>query len=125
MQLVGQKLGRTASLADTQKYLLESFLKREDPVVKADRAVDRSRGRSGDESIGKASRAIPAAIRHVVFNRDRGCCQARRPDGSLCLNGRWVHVHHVIGKAEGGADTVENLITLCSSHHRLWHDQHG
>jgi hypothetical protein len=70
-------------------------------------------------------RRIPARVRHAVWLRDRGQCQARHEDGSVCLSIRWVHQHHIIPKWQGGADTVENITTLCSAHHRLWHKREG
>ncbi|OYZ10966.1 MAG: hypothetical protein B7Y39_19920, partial [Bdellovibrio sp. 28-41-41] len=44
-------------------------------------------------------------------------------DGSICGQSRWVHFHHIQPVANGGENTAENLVTLCSSHHRLWHSQ--
>lgn len=98
-----QELMRANSLAEAQVQLLKFFLDRKDPVRKA----DRSRDRSG-----------PAAVKHAVNRRDRGRCQAKLPDGSKCGSKRWIHLHHIKEKAEGGPDTIENLITLCSAHHR-------
>jgi 5-methylcytosine-specific restriction endonuclease McrA len=124
--LVSGKLGRTAALAEVQKYLLKSFIKHEDPVAKADRSKShRSRERSSENSSYRSPprESIPAAIKHAVHRRDHGLCQAKTPDGTLCLKERWVQLHHVLPKAQGGLDTAENLITLCSSHHRLWHEQ--
>ena len=41
--------------------------------------------------------------------------------GSICGETRWVHLHHIIHKEHGGKDVADNLTTLCSAHHRLWH----
>jgi len=64
---------------------------------------------------------IPAAVVHAVNRRDKGCCQAKLPSGEICGSRRWTHLHHLNEKFKGGSDTLENLITLCSGHHRLWH----
>ncbi len=39
-----------------------------------------------------------------------------KPDGQ-----RYVEVHHLIGMAEGGPDTLENLVCVCANHHRELH----
>lgn len=126
VDLVSQKLGKSASLKETQELLLECFLKHEDPVRRADRAKQRKhvKGQTSPSRV-RESKTIPAFVKHQVFKRDRGCCQARSPSGSVCLKRRWVQLHHIWPRADGGADTLENLVTLCSYHHRLWHDQQG
>ena len=115
-ELASQKLGHQASLAGTQKLLLESYLDRQDPVHKADRAKSRPPVPDGSNRD-----AIPAAVVHAVRRRDRGCCQARMPDGSVCGSRKWVHSHHSVARADGGLHSIDNIITLCSAHHRLWH----
>jgi 5-methylcytosine-specific restriction protein A len=41
--------------------------------------------------------------------------------GVRCAQRRWLHYHHIIPKHQGGPDTLENLITLCSAHHKMEH----
>ena len=43
--------------------------------------------------------------------------------GNRCENRRWLDVHHVVPRAAGGSNAPENLITLCSAHHRIEHDR--
>jgi len=38
-----------------------------------------------------------------------------------CRHATFVDVHHLVPRADGGAHTPENLITLCSAHHRAIH----
>lgn len=127
--LASAKLGKSANLEETQRLLLECFLNRHDPVRKADRVVNRKRG-ARDQSRGRREKlAAPpptrrrnlAEVRHAVNRHDRGRCQARLPDGSVCGDAHWVHHHHLIPLAAGGADAAKNITTLCSAHHRLWH----
>ena len=124
-ELASQKLGRSANLAETQKLLLESYLDRNDPVRKADRAKNRPPVPDGSETDrdGSSSSVIPAAVANSVRRRDRGCCQAKMPDGSICRSRKWVHFHHIVARANGGLHSLDNIITLCSAHHRLWHEQ--
>jgi hypothetical protein len=122
-ELASAKLKRNATLADTFAEMLPVYLDKNDPVRKADRSRDRS-----PDSTAKGSRRVPARIpahvRHQVHRRDRGCCQARMPDGTKCLARKWTQIHHLHERQNGGGHTLENLTTLCSAHHRMWHAKH-
>jgi len=59
---------------------------------------------------------IPPATRRMVLTRDRHKC--RTPG---CRHTRFLEVHHIKPRAAGGKNRPENLITLCSACHRLWH----
>lgn len=61
---------------------------------------------------GRASRAIPRAIRQRVAQRDGGCTI----DG--CASRYRLQPHHIIRVADGGTNDVDNLTTLC------WYHQH-
>jgi 5-methylcytosine-specific restriction endonuclease McrA len=66
--------------------------------------------------VGRARRGVPPALRRAVLARDRQCC---RVPG--CKNTHFVDVHHLRPRSEGGKNRLENLITLCSAHHRATH----
>jgi 5-methylcytosine-specific restriction endonuclease McrA len=66
--------------------------------------------------VGRARRAVPPALRRTVLARDRHGC---RVPG--CRNTHFVDVHHLQPRSEGGKNTLENLITLCTAHHRATH----
>jgi HNH endonuclease len=66
--------------------------------------------------VGRARRAVPPALRRAVLARDRQCC---RVPG--CKNTHFVDVHHLQPRSEGGKNSLENLITLCTAHHRASH----
>jgi hypothetical protein len=141
--LVSQKLKKSATLAETQNELVKLYLKLKDPVKKAERASKRSSAKKSQTAekpesterpvpgpVGRASveggqgrHSLKADVIHAVNLRDKGKCQAVQPDGSICGQSRWVHFHHIQPVSHGGENTVENLITLCSSHHKLWHSQ--
>ncbi len=141
--LISQKMGQSATLAETHNALVQLFLEKNDPVKKAERAQKRNQNsteakaetkseqkakgmcRSQDHFVQKSRPALKAEIIHALNLRDKGACQAIHPDGSICGQSRWVHFHHKIPHSHGGGDTLDNLITLCSSHHRLWHAQSG
>jgi hypothetical protein len=33
----------------------------------------------------------------------------------------WSHIHHIIPRADGGTHELQNLVMLCSFHHRYVH----
>lgn len=133
--IVSQKLKKSATLAETQSIILDCFLDKFDPLRKADRVrkkakkpqavqktIESQTDRSRERSNFKKSRIqLKACVLHTVNQRDRGCCQTKLPDGSVCGHSHWIHFHHNVSIANGGTDSVENLVTLCSSHHQLWH----
>ncbi|MDB4953177.1 MAG: putative His-Me finger endonuclease domain protein [Myxococcales bacterium] len=67
-------------------------------------------------SVGRRTRAIPAAIKRALIKRDRTC---RFPG---CDNRLYVEGHHVVHWADGGDTALSNLVILCSHHHRYLHE---
>ncbi len=64
---------------------------------------------------GRRRRVPTAALVRVVAMRDRGC---RAPG---CGRTRHLHIHHVMPWSAGGTTDPDNLIMLCSQHHRQLH----
>ncbi len=54
-------------------------------------------------------------LRAIIEERDRGC---RYPG---CSQQRWVQVHHIVHREDGGLTVASNLCALCPYHHRLHH----
>ena len=67
-------------------------------------------------AVGRRTRAVPSAIRRALRVRDGGC---RFPG---CDRSRFTHAHHIKHWADGGETSLDNLVTLCSQHHRLVHE---
>ncbi|AIO32321.1 HNH endonuclease family protein [Burkholderia cenocepacia] len=62
------------------------------------------------------------AIRARVLELANGRCEHCGKEGFLTAGGgRYLEAHHVIALADQGHDTVENVIALCSEHHREAH----
>ena len=55
-------------------------------------------------------------MRRAVLRRDGGRCVFPG-----CRHGTFVDVHHIELRIAGGAHTLENLVTVCSAHHRAIH----
>lgn len=68
-------------------------------------------------SVGRKTRAIPAAVNRALRARDRGC---RFPG---CTHDRYVDAHHIEHWAAGGATSLDNLVLLCRRHHRYVHER--
>jgi hypothetical protein len=54
-------------------------------------------------------------LRLLIEQRDQGC---RYPG---CTQRRWVQVHHLVHREDGGLTIASNLACLCGLHHRLHH----
>jgi len=70
---------------------------------------------------GERNRAtIAPRIRREVLSRDRHRCRAPG-----CERIQFLEVHHVVPRTQGGSNQPDNLMTLCGSCHRLWHERAG
>lgn len=56
-------------------------------------------------------------VKAYVLNRDNYKCQSGKSGCSQTLN-----VHHIQYRSQGGSNNPDNLITLCSKHHKQLHD---
>ena len=66
--------------------------------------------------LGRKTRVVSNAMRRALNARDGGC---RFPG---CASRRFVDAHHIEHWANGGATDLDNLVQLCSHHHRLLHE---
>ena len=79
----------------------------------------RARGRAWPAA---SRRAIPAAVRRLVWQRDQGRCCYRDPiSGRRCTSAHLLQLDHLLPVAQGGGADPENLRLLCSAHHRQRH----
>lgn len=142
-ELVAQNTAKPCNIEQALEQMAALFLERKDPVNRAERItqkklVAKSKSTSlsnvaspvekpaqkSSSPIARQSRSpIPAAIRHQVSLRDRGECQGKTPQGTRCGCKQWTEIHHIRPVALGGSNDLENLLTLCSNHHRLVHQR--
>jgi len=66
--------------------------------------------------VGRKLRTVSPAMRKALVARDGGC---RFPG---CTNHRWVDAHHIEHWVDGGQTRRDNLVLLCTAHHRLVHE---
>jgi len=69
---------------------------------------------------GRNTTTIPPRVRREVLARDKHRCRAPG-----CGRTRFLEVHHIVTRQQGGSNQSDNLVTLCASCHRLWHEKGG
>ena len=74
-------------------------------------------GHGGRLGIGDTSRIVPGWVRTEVLDRDGYMCAFPG-----CEHRRGLNMHHVIHWLFGGLTELDNLVTLCHSHHKLIHE---
>lgn len=67
-------------------------------------------------SVGRKTRIVPTAIKRALRSRDKGCVFPG------CRNHRFVDAHHIRHWSAGGETSLDNLMLLCTRHHRLVHE---
>jgi len=67
--------------------------------------------------LGRQGRFVRGQLARAVRHRDGGMCAVPG-----CERKDWLAVHHVDHWADGGRTDIDNLVTLCSSHHRRMHE---
>jgi hypothetical protein len=66
-------------------------------------------------AMGRRQRTVSRRLRTAIEHRDGGC----RVPG--CDRSRWLHIHHLVHWTTGGRTDPDNLVALCTMHHRMVH----
>lgn len=125
--LLSKKKRQNLNLEDTVKAMAEFIIEKLDGVEKARRAEKKQSAELIPAPVREKitsppnQRLVPQQIKHQVYRRDKGECQATLPDKSKCCARRFVELHHIIPLSQGGFHHVGNLTTLCSAHHKHAH----
>jgi hypothetical protein len=79
-------------------------------------------GENGEPlNVGRKTRTVPTAIKCALQSRDKGCVFP----GCVfpgCSHQRFVDAHHIQHWSAGGETSLDNLLLLCTRHHRLVHE---
>jgi len=67
-------------------------------------------------NIGRKTRTVPTAIKRALQSREKGCSFPG------CHHTRFVDAHHIEHWSAGGETSLDNLMLLCSQHHKLVHE---
>ncbi len=123
--LVSRSLMSSSDVGTTLKAALKEFVERHSNVRRARRAAAKAVAPGGRAEV-KAKRggkrvALPAPIQHSINQRDGGQCTYEHPEHGRCENRRWVELHHQVPVARGGSHSVDNIVTLCTFHHKGAH----
>jgi hypothetical protein len=73
-------------------------------------------GRVDGDEPQRSSQSIPPRTRRMVVLRDRGRCVVPG-----CRSARYLDVHHLYFRSEGGDHRPQNLALLCRAHHDRIH----
>ena len=82
--------------------------------------ADAARAECDAQWIGNDQRAkqdIAPKTRRLIWHRDGGKCVV-----PSCRSSRYIDIHHIIARADGGNHEAGNLTLLCDGHHRALHD---
>jgi hypothetical protein len=83
---------------------------------KGSRSSQTSRPALAAQGLPRAKQTTPPALRRAVLLRDQHRCQVPG-----CSNARWLDVHHIELRSEGGRHALQNLICICGAHHHAAH----
>jgi len=67
-------------------------------------------------NVGRKSRTVPTAIKRALWARDKSCTFPG------CSHKRFVDAHYIQHWSAGGETSLDNLMLLCTRHHRLVHE---
>ncbi|HET9621029.1 MAG TPA: DUF222 domain-containing protein [Kofleriaceae bacterium] len=67
-------------------------------------------------SVGRKRRTIPGSIKRALWKRDSACTFPG------CTNHVFLEGHHIQHWADGGETSLDNLVLMCSFHHRFVHE---
>lgn len=67
-------------------------------------------------SVGRRQRTVTTAIRRALWARDKGCAFPG------CTHRRFVDAHHIRHWSQGGETSLDNMMLLCTAHHRRVHE---
>ncbi len=94
----------------------------EEPVRQAPQAASSKQTRATATAKPRAGRAIPAATRREIWQRDGGRCRYVDPQtGRRCTSRHLIEIDHIRPCALGGGAEPANLRLLCGAHHGLRH----
>ena len=130
--LLSQKKKKPVGLGETLKTVLQDWQQRQDPVVRAQKIKAKADSRRETTAGAKAENTtktqsdrkripLPAKLEQAVQLRDQGQCTFEHFHHGRRQGRRWFEIHHKVPVSQGGENTLSNLQTLCSAHHRMGH----
>jgi len=141
-ELICQKQSKRVSLEEVIRVLAESYLIKEDPLAREARRTikkerlqnqktDNQNSASQNQVLprpGEVTKAKPPAqtLKRTsidkILTRDHSQCTHLDDKSTRCQETKWLQVHHVIPKSNGGSNDPYNVRTLCFGHHKIMHE---
>lgn len=104
----------SASLADLIEKMADEFIKRHDPMEKKLRAIKTEASSATDV------KPSIATLRNRVFQLDGQRCSFKdHRSGKTCGSTFQLEIDHIMPKALGGKDELENLRVYCRAHNQF------
>lgn len=75
-------------------------------------------GHIGAADLSRPPSRVGAAVRRLVFQRDRACQWAHPTSGNKCGSRHLLEIDHKVSKWAGGSDEFENLELKCRAHNQ-------
>jgi len=117
--VLSQKERRAVGLDEVLAELAKTYLEKYDPQKKAERALCADKVKVTPLRPGRNPH--PAWVKHKIHQKYQGQCAAVHPNGQRCDSKRFLEIHHIIPLNQGGSNHPDNLILLCSGHHKVQH----
>ena len=130
--LESQRKKSNLNLEETLEEVLNLYLDKRDPVKRARRQKSRGQlrnvGKNSSQELKSQSTknkrsSIPARIIHQVQLRYQGRCTHTNQKGERCSSRRFLEIHHINPVSKGGKNSLDNLLLLCSGHHKAHHQK--
>jgi hypothetical protein len=122
-----QKKKRFVSVAEVIAFMTEEALEKHAPEKKLERERPAkpisSRKFSKDKPLLPKRVPVPQRTKLQKLNEAQNQCSYTSADGRRCQERLWLELHHKKPVSLGGGNEKENLIYLCSSHHRNLHQE--
>jgi hypothetical protein len=115
-ELESQRTGKPCSFNDAILAMAKLYVKKNDPVEKAERNIGKPVRRQD-----ALRRRPPAQTQHAVMLENNGRCAFIHPHGKRCTMRKWLSTHHHDEWAKGGNHDLGNLSLLCHYHHKYVH----
>jgi hypothetical protein len=94
-EILSQKLGKPANLAQVIAWAVEVTRTKFDPVKRAERSRNIS-SRKSEVAPKPGRQPVRASTKHPVVLRDGARCVFVSADGRRCEQKRWLQLHHVV-----------------------------
>ena len=107
--IASQKASRALTPGETFETVVDHYL----DTFDVDRTEPGSRRCPPTSMIG--SRYVPRAVRREIYERQGRTCAV-----PLCEHTMFLEMAHLVPHASGGDREADNLVLLCSLHHRLF-----